>query len=70
MVLYYILRFYDQVKPKSLLKAQVDNLPVIGEDVLLVPFFWHQGNGRLRKLITVEGKERGRVKKGFQDIRG
>jgi len=53
-----------------LLKAQVDNLPVIGGDVLLVPFFWQQGNGRLRKLMTVEGKERG-WKKAFRafDVR-
>jgi hypothetical protein len=37
----------------------VDNLPVIGRDVLLVPFFWQQGNGRLQELMSVEGKERG-----------
>ncbi|MBW2664206.1 MAG: hypothetical protein JRD93_20080 [Deltaproteobacteria bacterium] len=42
-----------------MLKAQVDNLPVIGGDVLLVPFFWQQVNGRLQKLMTVEGKESG-----------
>jgi hypothetical protein len=29
-----------------LLKAQVDNRPVGGGDVLLVPFFW-QGNGNI-----------------------
>ena len=37
----------------------MDNRPIIGGDVLLVPFFWQQGNGRLQKLMTVEGKERG-----------
>ena len=37
----------------------MDNLPVIGGDVPLVPFFWQQVNGRLQKLMTVEGKERG-----------
>jgi hypothetical protein len=42
-----------------LLKAQADNRPVIGGGVLLVPFFWQQVNGRLQKLMTVEGKERG-----------
>jgi len=61
--------YYDlttKSSPSSLLKAQVDNLPVIGGDVLLVPFFWQQVNGRLQKLITVEGKERGGWKKAFR----
>ena len=37
-IIYYDLTTKSSLS--SLLKAQVDNLPVIGGDVLLVPFFW------------------------------
>ena len=62
---YGFILYFTTLRPSQahvpLLKAQADNRPVIGGDVLLVPFFWQQGNGRLQKLMTVEGKERGEM---------
>ena len=75
MVLCYILRLYDQVKPKfivspsSLLKAQADNSPVIGGDVPLVPFFLAARQRNVTKTYDCRGKRKG-VGKGFQGFQG
>ena len=47
----------------------MDNRPVIGGDVLLVPFFLAASQRKVTKTYDCRGKRKG-VEKGFQGVQG